>query len=152
MIIKPFTKDMLDNLGPLAAWFFLNSPTYSVVTVNESRIVSTLARWIDSPDYFKMAAFDEEGMILGGFIGHKYRLWFADDLCATDDIHFLLPQARGKGVMTELVKKFEEWAMENGCSRVFFANSFGNDISSAKSLYERVGAKHVGFVYVKEIP
>ncbi|SNT64382.1 Acetyltransferase (GNAT) family protein [Asanoa hainanensis] len=57
------------------------------------------------------------------------------DVCYLQDL-FTAPNARGKGVARALIRAVEEWAREQGCSRLYWHTQQHNH--TARRLYDQV--------------
>ncbi|MEV4898215.1 GNAT family N-acetyltransferase [Nonomuraea sp. NPDC055795] len=71
------------------------------------------------------------------------------DLCYLQDL-FTAPDVRGKGVGRALIAAVTDWAVANGCARVYWHTQEGN--TTARRLYDKV-AVNPGFVkYQIDLP
>ncbi len=64
------------------------------------------------------------------------------DVCYLQDL-YTAPEARGKGVAGQLIRKIEVWATARGCGRLYWHTRQDNLV--ARRLYDRV-AENRGFI------
>lgn len=108
----------------------------------------TWKRLLDPSEPIKgIAAFDEEGTILGftHFVYHRSS-WSATHYCYLEDL-FTAPDARGKGVARALIEAVRAQAMADDCSRLYWHTHENNTL--AQALYSRV-ATQSGFIQYRK--
>jgi len=88
--------------------------------------------------------------IEGIIIGVTHQLWYSRKKQATDLFFYVSPSVRGDGWGTKLMRRFITWAKENpGVKEIMLGVSSGiGDVDRTKTLYERMGAVHIGENYV----
>ena len=63
----------------------------------------------------------------------------------------MLPEYRGTGAATDLIKTFKEWAEINEADRIQIGTITGIHAAKTVKLYEKLGFELVGYVLEKEI-
>lgn len=66
------------------------------------------------------------------------------DVCYLQDL-FTAPNARGKGIARALIRAVEEWAREQGCTRLYWHTQQHNH--AARGLYDQVASFRDFIVY-----
>lgn len=87
--------------------------------------------------------------VRGAIGGIKARDLHNGELIAIETVWFVNPKFRGKGIA--LLNKFEEWAKEEGCTKIAMIHLQDSMPDSLKSFYEKRGYKHVESHYVREV-
>ena len=90
---------------------------------------------------------DEE--IHGVIGGVKYPDLNSGVLCATEFFWFVDKAHRGRGLT--LLKRFEMWAGEHGCKKIFMVHMADLMPDAVKKIYARKGYKKMETHYVKEV-
>lgn len=90
---------------------------------------------------------EKEGQIVGAFLGGVTPFFFSAALKAYDIALFVLPNHRGGAAALKLLRRFETWAKEKGCSKVYLSVSTNN--SKADIFYDKMGYQRIGGVYRK---
>lgn len=90
---------------------------------------------------------EENGHVVGGFIGMVHEHFFGHDKVSYDQALFLLPQHRSGFQGMKLIKEYISQAKDKGAAQITIANSTGFEMDKVASLYERLGFEHVGYVF-----
>jgi GNAT superfamily N-acetyltransferase len=138
----------IDRLAPLAFHVLKESAEYAVYNIDLERAKQNARRWIGGEDrYFVRIAEDSNGKVLGFFVGQVYARWFTRDISATDEMVFVSPQARGRGVGKAMLQAFISWAREKGAVKFFLGDTLGISLEASKALYISAGFREAGHIY-----
>jgi GNAT superfamily N-acetyltransferase len=107
--------------------------------------------------FFQMAMDDSKylflvsekaGQIIGGFIGYCVSQWFSDDKTAGDLVLYVQPEHRGGLSAVRLVKKYIEWAKDQGVKDGHIGLGITTGIHTEKTgrFYESLGFEKTGIV------
>ena len=110
------------------------------------------AQFIDvckSPDYYHRFAIDNEGIYVGGVIGHVTGFMFSPRLMALEDAWYVREgvEDRTKTAVV-LMRGFVNWAMdEKKCVLVQTGDIAAIDSVAVDNLYRHLGFKRFGTIY-----
>jgi len=76
---------------------------------------------------------------------------FCDEPVVNDDLLFVKASHRGGTVAIRMVRGLERWASARGAREVFLGVSTGIAVERTGRLYQRLGFRHVGGVYSKQL-
>lgn len=118
---------------------------FKVLQYNHDK-VEKLLRWLISEQQFVVVS-EQDGEIIGGFVGAAMPHWASDDLTAFDYALFIRPECRGTTVPFRLVREFKRWAVDRGAKLVTAGISTGVHVEKTAGLYEAVGFRRIGYIY-----
>jgi GNAT superfamily N-acetyltransferase len=104
-------------------------------------------RYIQSPDTNFGAVAEEDGKIVGMFMGYVTDYYFGNDKIACDILWYVVPEARGSRAGIKLLKAFQVWAAQCGASEVCIGVSTAVEFERTGMLLQRLGYAHVGGNY-----
>lgn len=93
------------------------------------------------------ALLNKEGEIVGGIGGLKGPDLHFPRTVAVETFWFILPEYRGEGL--KLLRRFEEWAVENKCDAVAMIHLVDSQPEILERIYERRGYELIEKHYVK---
>ncbi len=126
-------------LSELASAYVQEVADYGGVTYSHEAAVQGAMATISHPDGTILLA-TSEGRILGfiwAFCGQH--LPWSQDLIASDVIHYVLPEHRGKLVGYRLLKAYRDWAVAKGAKVVNLSVASGITTDRTVKLFERLG-------------
>lgn len=89
-------------------------------------------------------AKDESGQLIGLVHWLTQRsTWSIEEICYLEDL-FVAESQRGKGFGSALIEHVQNWAKENGVSKIYWLTAETN--LTARSLYDKI-AKRTGFIH-----
>ena len=94
---------------------------------------------------------ESDGVIVGGIVGYVAPHYFGKCRVASDLALFVTKEERRGRLALRLINKFIERATELGADQISLGTTTGVESERVKQLYERMGFKHVGYVFHKEI-
>lgn len=101
-------------------------------------------------DYGVVLVEEKSGEVVGGMAGYISQPFFSYDSIANDLGLFISKQHRGGITAVKLVKAFTDWAISHDVKQIRPAISVGGDIDGVTKLYERLGYKVAGAVFMLE--
>jgi hypothetical protein len=107
--------------------------------------------WYKDPNWFHMAAFDENENVYGMFVGYVDEYYFSTQKYACDLILFIEETKRGGFAVVKMVRSFEKWAKAKGALEIRPAVTSGIDINRTKGFYEKMGYQITGHNFRKDI-
>lgn len=110
MKIREATPADLAAMLALGAHMHAESPRFSVLHYDETKVEALLHTAIKEPAYFLMVAEQKEGDIVGGFLGFAAPMWFSADKVASDLALFIKQDRRGRMNSIFFVRAFIAWA------------------------------------------
>ena len=98
-----------------------------------------------------LGAFDDDDEVCGAIMGILYQDMHSDALVLTEAAWFVLPDARGKGVGSQLLGEFENWGRMAGAHYVRMAHLANSMPEELKTFYEAKGYSVLEVAYQKPI-
>ncbi len=124
------------------------SPEYRVFEISESKADKSIRTMLIQPHWF-VFLLGEQGMI----VFHAETPWFSNDLGLREDILYVSPESRGKGLVQQLLSKLDEVSTSLKARWIIAGSSMHPERSSGvESLYRRQGFKTVGTILSKGLP
>ena len=108
--------------------------------------VANLVHHLISSDQCALVA-EEDGVVVGLFIGMILPHWCSSDLVSMDMALFVNPEKRGGMTAAKLVKTYRQWAIDRGAKMVGIGVNTGVHAEVTGKLYERIGFKMIGQLY-----
>jgi len=140
--------DEFEGLVPNGLLMLQASGNYTAYNLDLEKAKQAVSGWLKRENqFFIRLAEDEEGDLLGFIVGHVYERWFTRDLSASDQMIFVMPDARGKGVAKDMLKAFVAWANEQGAVKKFLGDTLGIDPEASHALYTGAGFRPTGNLY-----
>lgn len=152
-MIRPATLEDIPVLRALGRELY-DETRFARLPFNEERGEATFALLIDGgfqgcPGCLFLAV--EDGEIVGWIAGAVAPLWFSDATYAADLTLFVRREKRGGLAAAQLVRAFVGWAAEQGASEVMLGLATEVHADRTGELYERLGLRRIGGVYLKEL-
>lgn len=94
---------------------------------------------------------EEEGKVVGVFIGGVAQHFFGDDLFSYDFLTYVAPAYRGRMTGVRLIKRYISIAKAMGIEDIHIGVSAGIATESTVRLYEKLGFTCVGGGYVLNV-
>ncbi len=92
---------------------------------------------------------DIDGEIEGILIGVSHQLWYSTQKEVVDLIFHVSEKARGSGFY--MARKFQKWAARvPGVAEIYLSETTGPNERLHK-MYDRMGMKHVGHMFLQEV-
>lgn len=126
---------------------FLKESGYGL-TMNPDKLLANFDFSLTSSD-IEIFLLDVDGTVVGMLVGAISQPLFSDDSMATELAWYISPDKRGGREAFQLIKTYEEWAKEQGCSFVTMVDI--DSLNSLEKVYTKKGYKLTEKTYVKEI-
>lgn len=143
-MIRPATFEDVQPMVELGALMHRES-RFSVLQYDPEKVGATIRYLIDNDQCALVA--EDNGEVIGGFIGMIMPHWASQDLVASDLTLFVHPNKRGGLSAAKMVKAYREWAVSRGAKMVNLGISTGVNAELTGQLYERMGFTRIGFIY-----
>ena len=111
---------------------------------SEERLVVTLHSLVESGFLW---VHEQDGEIDGAMAGFVAECWYASVKVAGEMGLYVRPGLSGGIIAMRLVKRFIQWATEQGAAEITLGVSTGVNIHETGLIYERLGFEHVGGNY-----
>lgn len=147
MKIRDATHDDLDALADLGKRMAAESPRFCRLAYDEAKVYALLLNALTDQRYFLVAAEQDDGEVIGGFLGFMAPHWFSSDEVAQDLVLFVRPDRRGGIAAARLVKAFAEWATHRGAKQINLGISTGVKVEQTAELYRALGLKQFGYLF-----
>jgi GNAT superfamily N-acetyltransferase len=92
---------------------------------------------------------EKDGEIDGGMLGYIGEPWYSRVPVAGETGLFVRPDKRGGLAAWYLLSEFVAWAMNRGAKEITLAISTGVRVEETGRLYQRLGFKRVGGVFIR---
>jgi GNAT superfamily N-acetyltransferase len=149
MIIDKWDREVINKLLDLYEEFL--AETQFPVTANRAKARDRFFYAINDPDGVIIAAFDEDGSIMGGAVAYAVADW-QDEVFGYVEKFFVSPRARGKGAGRMIADELSRWFDEK--SAMFsFATSTANigQNRQFENLMAKYGYRTLGPTLAREI-
>ena len=135
----------IPELLEIAVQFWNESTHYKKRPINLDKVKTQLQTLILYPSQgCVLVVKDEDGKILGGFLGGLQEEWQSDSLMAFDYCLFVRPKCRGSRTAYLLITAFKEWAKEAGAKWIQCGTATGIDTEKTIRFYKKIGFEHTG--------
>lgn len=147
MNIRPAVFADLDTLVALGRRMHAESPRFSLLGFDESKVYLMLLNAISDERYLLIVAADDEHGVIGGFAGFMAPHWFSQDQVASDIGLFVDPGRRGGIVAARLLKAYIAWAQARGAKQINAGISTGVVVEQTAQMYRLLGLKQFGYLF-----
>ena len=151
MIIREIIPTDAAQLIELGKEFHNESPFHSRYKFDVNKSVDFMKTLSLSNDCCFYIAVDDDDNILGMAGGQMSSMYYTDDKYASELIFYVAPKSRASRVAISLLKKFEDWAKENGAKDVELGVVTGINEKKADSFFKKSGYNYLGANFYKEI-
>lgn len=119
---------------------------YASFNYDADKLTKHIQSLIDMPGGIALVV-EEEGAIIGFFLGLVYEHWFGSDLVSNDFALFVHPAHRRSTHAGRLLKAYKKEAIAKGAKQVMIANSTGYEADRVAKLFEAFGFVKRGYVF-----
>jgi GNAT superfamily N-acetyltransferase len=119
---------------------------YRGYEVSDTKLLNLLK----NPHVFCMLSVIK-GEAIGFFMGIVQPMWFSEKKYGFDLALYIVPKSRGGTSAARLVKEFEKFCQQQGCSEINLSSSAEISTDLAHRLYLGLGYQDCGFIVRKEI-
>lgn len=150
MLVRTATLQDLDTLVDFGKRLTKESPRFEQQGFSEDLAGSFFAELIEKLNSIFLVC-DEYANPVGTLIGAISIDWRTGHKLAFEQGVYVLPEYRGTGAATDLIKTFKEWAEINEADRIQIGTITGIQANRTVKFYEKLGFELVGYVLEKEI-
>lgn len=148
-LTTPNDDEVLQCVG-LAMNMAAESEQFRDMNMEFGQVRDFMFRMSASPTCFiKVALYDRS--VVGMIIGQMAHYEFHNSLYAYDRLLYVDPKSRGSRAAQMLITAFEQWARDNGASRVLLGISTDVHKERTEQFYNKLGYCTVGALTSKEI-
>lgn len=147
MKLRAATLHDLDALHALGQAMHAESPRFSQLTYDAGKVDALLRNAVHDSRYFTLVAAEEDGEIIGAFVGFMMEHWCSTDQVAQDISIFVRPDRRGGILAARLAKAFIYWAQDRGAKQIVLGISTGVKVEETAKLYKSLGLKQFGYLF-----
>jgi len=127
-------------------WLMHEESVYAPYSYDPEKVSKMIEALITTRFGIALVA-EQDGAVIGGFIGTVVEHWFGSDTVASDLALFIDPVYRAGRTGLKLIKRYIETATEKGASQIMLANSTGYKSDRVARLFEAMGFKRNGYVF-----
>lgn len=106
---------------------------------------------IKKPDLYHVLATREDGEVVGCCMGWVEKTFFGPDLIANQHLFYVVPYARGGHYAREMMKAFEEWAIDNDAHEIWVSQATGIKVEQTRKFFEHLGFVTMGSIAKKSV-
>lgn len=145
-MIREATEADIEDLLVLG-WEMHQESRYSSMSYDLEKVTVLFLTAIQSDSYIFLVA-ENDGVVIGGFLGCVMPQWFSTDLCAYDFSLFIHKDFRGGSTAAKLAKKYVSWATAQGVNPENISAGITTGVQTEKTtkLYEAIGFKQSGVI------
>lgn len=147
-MIRPATADDIPRIIELGTLLHATS-SYSKLAFVPAKAAAFMQALMERDGVVFVAEID--GVVVGGMAGGVVDQWFSDELIAYDFSIFVEPKRRNGLIAIKLMRAFEEWARIKGAKQVHMGIGTDINVEGTSRLYEHMGFRHFGPLFVKEL-
>lgn len=118
---------------------------------SERKVLDMFARALALPEETFFWVVERDGVLVGSMYGVVVGYFGCEGTMATEKWVHALPQHRGGGAATSLVKQFIRWAHERGVREVAISPSTGIQTERTARWLEHLGFDRIGVTLKKRI-
>jgi GNAT superfamily N-acetyltransferase len=149
MNIREATPDDIEHIIPLAVLMH-HETRYCLARFDVDKTVDFLLSSIQDDEFLVIVAENDEGEIVGGFVGFASALYFSHDLYASDLGLYVAPDRRGGHAAVKLISHYVGWAMQKKVPPDFIQLGIttGVMLEETGQFFELLGFRKMGALYV----
>lgn len=144
-------NDDVEEVLMLARIMHQESQTYRQFPFDDAVFRGWLIAAVNEPKRFFCGVAEQDNEIVGAMLGVSMNMLFSSSKMASELGLFVRPAYRGGRAGLKLVRAFEEWARNNGCSLITVGVSAGITDERAVKFYEKLGFEKHGVALRREI-
>jgi GNAT superfamily N-acetyltransferase len=139
----------LDQIMALAVEMHAET-SFKTLSFSPSKAATEIMDCVLNPNMFVCVA-EEDGKILGIVAAYLEKPFFSDDVAVYDHIWYVSKEGRNSLIGPRLLKHVAEWARLAEAKAVFVTLGSGVSKDRVGKLVERLGYRHLGGYYRKDI-
>ena len=150
MLVRTATLQDLDTLVDFGKRLTKESTRFEKQGFSEALAREFFAELIEKLNSIFLVC-DEYSNPVGTLIGAMSIEWRTGQKLAFEQGVYVLPEYRGTGAATDLIKTFKQWSAIHNADRIQIGTITGIQASRTVKFYEKLGFELVGYVLEKEI-
>lgn len=148
-MIRPARHDDIPRIIELGT-ILHQTTSYAAQPFNAGKAAAFMGALVDGAAGVLFVA-EIDGVVVGGMAGGIVDQWYNDELVAYDYSLFVEPGRRNGIIAVRLIRAFEEWARIKGAKQIHMGIGTDMNVAGTSRLYESLGLKHFGPLFVKEL-
>ena len=143
--VRPAEQSHLPVMLNLALTAVLESPEYRVFTFDPDKTLTMMLARVKSDDAFARVVV-VDGQVVGMMVAHTAEFPMSSDRMSIEDVYYILPAFRGKGVLKALVSDYNAWSLEQGVNpeHRFLCVTMGINDEPVIEALKRLGYQYSG--------
>ena len=146
-MIREATIDDIPDLIRMGIVMCQESPTFSRYKPDYKRQYAMFLDFITDDDGLVLIAEDATAM----FVGHVDQMLWFEDVVASEELLFVMPEQRKTARGVRMVEMFEAWAREKGANEVHVGIMVKHHVAETTRFYERLGYEYRGTLFEKRL-
>lgn len=149
-MIRPATELDLLRLDQLAEAYSKEAKHHGAFPYNHGCAMKNVAVSMLSDSTF-LYVLVSKGTVVGFLWATLSTMPWSEAKIVFDNILYISPENRGGYPVISLIRTYERWAKSNGAVSAMLSTASGIDTERTIALYEKLGYKHVGSQFMKEL-
>ncbi len=150
MQIRRVTTEDIDEVLELGVLMHAES-AYRFLPFDRDKVRRLLLSYAETPETRCMLAAEENGRIVGVFVGYLTDYFFCGEKLAMDVVLYVGRKYRGSSAARRLLRAFCDWARARGACEVCLGVSTDVNAERTGKFYERMGFVRVGGIYKQRL-
>lgn len=150
MTVRQAIEQDINQIVLLGEALVNESPSYRLKAFSAEKVNSFLQMVISDPNYQCLVA-DDNGQLIGYFIGALTYEWYSDEITAFDFSIYILPNKRNGRTAIKFLTAFEQWAKSHNANYFRIGISTAINTNNISKFYQSLGFKADGLVFEKRL-
>lgn len=148
-MIRHATATDIDRIVELGAAMHAES-RFARLPYSAEKCRALVASMVANPEEMCTLVAEQQGQIIGAFLGFIEEHFFTEAKVASDFILYVKPEFRGSLAGPRMLDYFTAWAKVRGVEMIEVGISTGVCVEKSTRLYQRLGYRPVGIVFEYE--
>lgn len=151
-VVRAATVEDIEDMLLMTLDLHRNLGLDSMAPYDETFIAGVLSLAVADNDKFALVARDSAGAALGFLVAFIVPVWFSPtEKMAQEMMYWVEPGARRRGVATDLVNTFEEWAAGRGLRLCALSRTDAYEPDGVAAFYHRLGYADSTVIAIKGV-
>jgi len=151
-MIRLCTKEDVPAMLDMAVLMHQESPVYKDLPLDLVKLENLGNVAMDSPHLATIIVSTTDGQLTGMLGAISTTEYFGPAITTCDLFLYVLPERRGSTAALRLLKKYDQWAVDLGATRINLGITTGLFLAETGRLYEAAGYTHAGHLYTRINP